>query len=64
MRAQKTRMLIKFCDLCKKHGGVHIMHNTSECHCYKKDRTPNVELEPVKEKVPRMTKIQRSPMCK
>jgi hypothetical protein len=29
----------KHCELCKKHGGTHTMHNTRDCHRYKKDRT-------------------------
>ncbi len=29
----------KNCDLCKKHGGAHTMHNTKDCHRYEKDRT-------------------------
>ena len=27
----------KFCQLCKTHGGMHLMHNMSECHKYGKD---------------------------
>jgi hypothetical protein len=27
----------KHCNLCKKHGGVHMTHNTGECPKYKKD---------------------------
>ena len=30
----------KHCDFCKKHGGAHTTHNTSECRRYKKDGTP------------------------
>jgi hypothetical protein len=29
----------KHCELCKKHGGTHTMHNTHDCHRYKKDGT-------------------------
>ena len=29
----------KLCQLCKTHGGVHLMHNTLECHKYWKDGT-------------------------
>jgi hypothetical protein len=25
-------------NLCKKHGGAHTMHNTSDCHRFEKDR--------------------------
>ncbi len=28
----------KHCDLCKKHGGAHTMHNTRDCRRFKKDR--------------------------
>jgi hypothetical protein len=28
----------KHCNLCKKHGGTHTTHNTSECHRFEKDR--------------------------
>ncbi len=27
----------KHCDLCKKHGGAHTMHNTTECRRFEKD---------------------------
>ena len=27
----------KHCSLCKKHGGVHATHNTSDCRKYNKD---------------------------
>ncbi len=27
----------KHCDLCKKHGGTHTTHNTSECCRFEKD---------------------------
>ena len=27
----------KFCDLCKKHGGAHMSHNTADCKRYSKD---------------------------
>jgi hypothetical protein len=29
----------KHCELCKKHGGAHTMHNTHDCHRFEKDRT-------------------------
>jgi hypothetical protein len=28
----------KHCDLCKKHGGAHTKHNTSDCCRFEKDR--------------------------
>jgi hypothetical protein len=27
----------KHCNLCKKHGGAHTMHNTQDCHRYEKN---------------------------
>jgi hypothetical protein len=27
----------KHCNLCKKHGGMYTMHNTCDCHRFKKD---------------------------
>jgi hypothetical protein len=27
----------KHCDLCKKHGGAHTMHNTRDCCRFEKD---------------------------
>jgi hypothetical protein len=27
----------KHCNLCKKHGGAHTMHNTSDCRRFEKD---------------------------
>ena len=27
----------KYCDLCKKHGGAHMSHNTADCKKYSKD---------------------------
>ena len=27
----------KHCSFCKKHGGMHTMHNTKECRHYNKD---------------------------
>jgi hypothetical protein len=35
---KKARTHKKHCDLCKKHGGVHTMHNTKDCHKYDRDR--------------------------
>ncbi len=29
----------KHCELCKKHGGAHTMHNTHDCCRYEKDGT-------------------------
>jgi hypothetical protein len=37
-RVPKKACNEKHCDLWKKHGGVHTMHNTRDCCKYKKDR--------------------------
>jgi hypothetical protein len=29
----------KHCDLCKKHGGAYMTHNTRDCHRFEKDGT-------------------------
>eukprot|EP00804_Cyclotella_cryptica_P008970 CCRYP_012048-RA/>CCRYP_012048-RA protein AED:0.32 eAED:0.32 QI:0/-1/0/1/-1/1/1/0/106 len=34
---KKVRKTAKHCALCKKHGGTHAMHNTSDCRKYEKD---------------------------
>ncbi len=34
---KKVCKVVKHCALCKKHGGAHAMHNTSDCHKYDKD---------------------------
>ncbi len=37
---KKRRTDAKHCVLCKKHGGMHNTHNTTECRKYDKDGTP------------------------
>ena len=37
---KKRHVDVKHCVLCKKHGGVHNIHNTTECCRYEKDSTP------------------------
>eukprot|EP00804_Cyclotella_cryptica_P013425 CCRYP_005163-RA/>CCRYP_005163-RA protein AED:0.25 eAED:0.61 QI:0/0/0/1/1/1/2/0/411 len=37
---KKVRKTAKHCALCKKHGGAHAMHNTSDCCKYEKDGKP------------------------
>jgi hypothetical protein len=34
---KKIRKTAKHCALCKKHGGAHATHNTSDCRKYDKD---------------------------
>jgi hypothetical protein len=36
-RVPKKACTKKHCNLCKKHGSVHTMHNTRDCHKYDKD---------------------------
>ncbi len=37
-RVPKKVCFKKNCDLCKKHGGMYIVHNTCDCRRFKKDR--------------------------
>jgi hypothetical protein len=37
-QASKKGCFERSCELCKKHGGMHTMHATKDCHSYKKDR--------------------------
>jgi hypothetical protein len=37
VRVPKKVRFEKHCDLCKKHGGTHTTHNTSDCCRFKKD---------------------------
>jgi hypothetical protein len=39
VRVPKKVRFEKHCDLCKKHGGAHMTHNTNECRKYEKDGT-------------------------
>ena len=36
-RVPKKVRTEKHCDLCKKHGGMHMTHNTRDCCCFEKD---------------------------
>jgi hypothetical protein len=36
-RVPKKVRFEKHCNLCKKHGGAHSMHNTCDCHRFEKD---------------------------
>ncbi len=63
----------KHCNLCKKHGGAHTMHNTQDCHRYKKNgnqksnfqatkkgtRKPN----PLCEKMDKLEKVIKETRC-
>jgi hypothetical protein len=37
-RVPKKVRFEKHCNLCKKHGGAHTMHNTHDCRRFEKDR--------------------------
>jgi hypothetical protein len=37
VRVPKKVHLEKHCELCKKHGGAHTMHNTGDCRRFEKD---------------------------
>jgi hypothetical protein len=37
VRVTKKVCFEKHCNLCKKHGGMHTKHNTSDCHRFEKD---------------------------
>jgi hypothetical protein len=37
-RVPKKVSFEKHCDLCKRHGGAHTMHNTRDCCRFEKDR--------------------------
>ncbi len=37
VRVPKKVCFEKHCNLCKKHGGAHTTHNTSECRRFEKD---------------------------
>ncbi len=39
VRVPKKIRFEKHCELCKKHGGAHTAHNTSDCCRFEKDRT-------------------------
>jgi hypothetical protein len=36
-RVPKKVRFEKYCDMCKKHGGAHTMHNTRDCRRFEKD---------------------------
>jgi hypothetical protein len=38
VRVPKKVRIEKHCNLCKRHGGAHTMHNTSKCRRFEKDR--------------------------
>ncbi len=48
----------KHCDLCKKYGGMHTMHNTKDCQ-YEKDRKLKADFHAAKKR-----KAERNPIPK
>ena len=38
-RVSKKACAKKHCNLCKKHGGTYMTHNTRDCRWFEKDRT-------------------------
>jgi hypothetical protein len=36
-RVPKKARTKKHCDLCKKHGGAYMTHNSCDCRCFEKD---------------------------
>jgi len=47
-RVPKKVRTEKHCDLCKKHGGVHTMHNTRDCRRFEKDGTEKSDFRAAK----------------
>jgi hypothetical protein len=47
-RVPKKVRFAKNCDLCKKHGGAHMTHNTGECCKYEKDGTEKASFRAAK----------------
>jgi hypothetical protein len=46
----------KHCELCKKHGGAHTMHNTSNCCRYEKDRTEKSVSTPLRKATEKLSR--------
>jgi hypothetical protein len=45
VRVPKKVRFEKHCDLCKKHGGAHTMHNTSDCCRFEKDGKGEIQFQ-------------------
>jgi hypothetical protein len=50
----------KHCNLCKKHGSMHAMHNTRDCHTYEKDRLEKVDIHVAKKKKKKLNPAKNS----
>jgi hypothetical protein len=48
IRVPKKVRFEKHCDLCKKHGGAHTTHNTSDCHGFEKDGKEKSSFRPLR----------------
>jgi len=47
-RVPKKARTEKHCDLCKKHGGAHMTHNTRDCRRFEKDGTEKADFRAAK----------------
>ena len=56
----------KHCDLCKKHGSAHTMHNTQDCSRYEKNRNEKSNFQATKKgaRKPNPTKQSFAQLCK
>ncbi len=56
----------KHCNLCKKHGGAHTMHNTQDCCRYKKNGKKKSNFQATKNgaRKPNSTKQSFTQLCK
>ncbi len=56
----------KHCDLCKKYGGAHTMHNTQDCHRYEKNGNEKSDFRATKKgaRKPNPTKQSFVQLCK
>ncbi len=49
VRVPKKVQFEKHCELCKKHGGTHTMHNTRNCCRFEKDKKEKSSFRAAKE---------------
>jgi hypothetical protein len=58
LRVPKKVRTKKHCNLCKKHGGAYMTHNTHDCCRFEKDGTENADFRAAKKggKKPNPTK--------
>ncbi len=48
IRVPKKACTKKHCNLCKKRGGTHTMHNTRDCHKYEKEGMEKTDFRAIK----------------